>query len=71
MVSIIVIAHNEERYIQECLTALQNQTRKADEIIVVVHNSSDTTAEIARSLKDVHVEILKTDGYGPIFPRIR
>ncbi|MBU1292451.1 glycosyltransferase [Patescibacteria group bacterium] len=46
-ISVVVIAHNEERHIASCLESLQTQTLPADEIIVVAHNSTDRTQEIA------------------------
>lgn len=47
-VSVIIPAYNEEKFIARCLEALQNQTEKADEIIVVNNNSKDKTVKIAR-----------------------
>lgn len=47
-VSVVVIAYNEEKFLDECLDALQDQTRKPDEIIVVDNNSTDKTAQIAK-----------------------
>lgn len=42
--SIIVIAHNEEKYINKCLNSLLNQTYKNLEILVVNSASTDSTA---------------------------
>lgn len=47
--SVIVIAHDEERHISQCIKSLLQQTKKADEIVVIVHNSTDRTELIARS----------------------
>jgi glycosyltransferase involved in cell wall biosynthesis len=47
--SIIIIAHNEEKYIEKCIFSILNQTRKADEIILIAHNCTDRTIEIARN----------------------
>jgi len=49
--SIIIPAYNEEGYIKEAIVALQKQnlSRKDFEIIVVDNNSSDATAEVAKS----------------------
>lgn len=51
-VSVVIPAHNEERYIEQCLNALINQDYPKDryEIIVVDNNSKDRTPEIARSI---------------------
>lgn len=46
-ISVIIIAHNEEKYIEECILSIINQTQKADEIILIAHNCNDKTIEIA------------------------
>jgi glycosyltransferase involved in cell wall biosynthesis len=45
--SVLIIAHNEERYIAQCLQSLLNQNKKADEIVLIIHNSTDRTKNIA------------------------
>jgi glycosyltransferase involved in cell wall biosynthesis len=57
-ISVVVIAHNEEKYIAKCLKSLMNQTVKANEIILVAHNCTDKTVEIA-SRFHVSLKILK------------
>jgi len=49
-VSVVIPAYNEEKYLGDCLWALQNQDYPADqfEVIVVDNASTDATAEIAR-----------------------
>jgi len=49
-VSVVIPAYNEEKYLSDCLWALQNQNYPADqfEVIVVDNASTDATAEIAR-----------------------
>lgn len=49
-VSVVIPAFNEERRIEHCLKSILNQTQKPYELIVVDNNSSDKTAEIAKSL---------------------
>jgi len=46
--SVLIIAYNEEKYVGKCIESILNQTQKPDEIIVVVHNSTDKTLEIAK-----------------------
>lgn len=50
-ISVVIPAYNEERYLPFCLEALLNQTYPKDkyEVIVVDNNSTDETAETARS----------------------
>lgn len=47
--SIIIPAYNEERHLGVCLDSIARQSLKPDEVIVVDNNSTDKTAEIARS----------------------
>ncbi|MBA3749617.1 MAG: glycosyltransferase [Nitrosopumilus sp.] len=51
LVSIIIPARNEEKFIQMCLSSLLNQHYNNYEIIIVDDNSTDKTLEITRSLK--------------------
>jgi cellulose synthase/poly-beta-1,6-N-acetylglucosamine synthase-like glycosyltransferase len=46
----IVPAHNEEDSIADTIKSLQAQTWPVDEIVVVVNNSTDRTAQISRDL---------------------
>lgn len=46
-VTLLIIAHNEDQHIAKCLDSVMKQTLKADEIIVVAHNCTDRTVEIA------------------------
>ena len=54
LISVIIPAYNEEKYIGDCLTALNNQTlpRKEYELIVVNAKSKDRTEAIAKKLAD-------------------
>ncbi|MBO1686304.1 glycosyltransferase family 2 protein [Clostridium butyricum] len=46
MISVIVPAYNVEKYIEECLLSLVNQTYKDIEIIIINDGSTDKTKEI-------------------------
>lgn len=48
-ISVVIPAYNEQELLSGCLEALLAQTRPPDEIIVVDNNSTDQTAETARS----------------------
>lgn len=51
--SVIIPAYNAEKYIHECVQSLQAQTFKNFEIIIVDDGSTDKTATICDSLKEV------------------
>jgi len=55
MISVVVCAKNEEKYIEKCLKCLKNQTLRA-EIIVVDGHSKDRTVSIAKKYADKVVE---------------
>jgi len=50
-ISVVISAYNEEKALPKCLDAITHQTfpREKYEIVVVDNNSTDKTAEIARS----------------------
>jgi glycosyltransferase involved in cell wall biosynthesis len=48
MISVVIPAHNEERYLRRTLEALQRQNYGWFEIIVVANGCTDRTPEIAR-----------------------
>ena len=49
MISVIIPAHNEERYLDRTLDALRRQNCQRFEIIVVANGCSDHTADVARN----------------------
>jgi glycosyltransferase involved in cell wall biosynthesis len=55
--SVVVCAHNEERFISACLYSLLAQTRLPDEIVVVDNASTDRTAAIAAGVPGVRVVV--------------
>ena len=46
-ISVIVCAHNEERYLAPCLHSLLAQSRVPDEILVINNASTDDTHAVA------------------------
>ncbi len=52
-ISVLIIAHNEEKYIGRCIKSILNQETKPDEIVLVAHNCSDNTAEIAKNFPSI------------------
>ena len=58
-ISIIIPAHNEEKYLTLCLNSFVAQTHPPDELIVVDDNSSDNTFKIASEFAKQHDWISK------------
>ncbi|OGK46289.1 hypothetical protein A2963_00280 [Candidatus Roizmanbacteria bacterium RIFCSPLOWO2_01_FULL_40_13] len=48
LISVIVPAYNEGKYLSKCLESITNQTYKNFELIVIDNNSTDNTSEIAK-----------------------
>ncbi|MFA6274298.1 MAG: glycosyltransferase family 2 protein [Candidatus Paceibacterota bacterium] len=66
--SVLIIAHNEEKHIANCIKSILDQTKKPDEIILLLHNSTDKTLEIAKKFPITIVPF--TGKYGPVYARI-
>lgn len=49
----VVVSYNRQALLSECITALRNQTRKPDAILVVNNGSTDNTAEWLQSQQDI------------------
>ena len=64
-ISVIIPVYNEEKYIKACLDSLINQSRKADEIIVVDNNCTDKTVTIVRRYEQVTLINEKKQGITP------
>lgn len=67
-ISVIIPCYNEEQYIGQAIGSIMEQTRPADEIIVVDDGSDDQSSEIARSF-GLKVTVLSSGGGGA--PRAR
>lgn len=65
-VSVVIPAYNEEKYIENCLKSLTNQSEKPDEIIVVDNNCTDKTIELSRKYK---VRVVREPKQGILFAR--
>lgn len=65
-ISILIIAHNEEAHIRECIESVLSQSVPADEIIVIAHNCTDTTENIVQEYSSITLHKLKTNEAWPI-----
>ncbi len=65
-ISVVIIAHNEEAWIERCITSIVPQAPA--EIIIVAHNCTDRTVELA---KKYPVKVIECTGDGgPIYARM-
>ncbi|WP_294238930.1 glycosyltransferase family 2 protein [Pseudobutyrivibrio sp.] len=66
LVSVLVAAYNEEKYIERCISSLINQTYKNLEIIIVDDGSTDGTFLLCKKLadKDKRIQIIHQDNEG-------
>ncbi len=66
-ISVIIPAYNVEKYIEDCLNSVLNQTFKDLEIIVVDDGSDDGTLNIIEEYasKDNRINLIKKDNKGP------
>ncbi len=77
-ISVLIIAHNEAGNIRACLESIQRQTLKPDEIILVAHNCTDNTVEIAKEILNKFQDdgtvwriVEEYSPEGPLYARIR
>jgi glycosyltransferase involved in cell wall biosynthesis len=54
-ISVIVCAHNEERFIAPCLHSVLAQSRLPDEVVVINNASTDRTGAVAATVPGVRV----------------
>src|SRR3990167_3424187 len=67
--SIVIPAYNEEDHLKACLDSISKQTIKPLQVIVVDNNSTDKTAEIAKSYN--FVTLIKEEKQGIAYARNR
>ncbi|MEO7524609.1 MAG: glycosyltransferase [Ferruginibacter sp.] len=49
----LIVSHNRQALLSECVSALRNQTRRPDAILVINNGSTDNTAEWLKSQSDI------------------
>ena len=52
LISVIIPVHNREQWIGDCIQSVLNQSRPADEILVIDDGSDDDTAKVIKSYGD-------------------
>ena len=61
LISIIVPVYNVERYLDDCLKSLINQTYKNIEIIIINDGSTDKSLDIVKKYKEIDKRIVLID----------
>lgn len=66
MISVILPAYNREKFIEDCITSVLNQTYTDFEVLVVDDGSKDSTVEIVERLrnKDSRIKLIKASHKG-------
>lgn len=68
MISVIVPVYNVEKYLEQCIDSIMNQTYKDFEIILVDDGSTDTSGKICdvycEKFKNIHVVHKENEGLG-------
>ena len=64
LVSIIIRTKNEEKWLEDCILSIYQQSYKNFEIVIVDNNSSDRTIDICKrhNLKVINVDCLTYAG---------
>ncbi len=60
----VVVTFNRQELLAECITALRNQTRKPDSILIVNNGSTDNTEQWLQQQPDIHFINQKNVGSG-------
>lgn len=71
LVTIIIPVYNVEKYLEECIDSVINQTYKNIEVILINDGSTDNSLEICNdySLKDTRIKVLHQENKGLSYTR--
>lgn len=62
LVSVVLPVYNAEKYLNECIDSILNQTYPNFELIIINDGSSDNSQEIVNSYNDVRIRVLYNPG---------
>lgn len=61
MISIILPVYNAEKYLQQCINSIVNQSYKDFELIIVNDGSTDKSKQIIESFKDHRIQLINLE----------
>ena len=64
MISILMPVKNEERYIEDAIKSVLDQTYSNFELIIINDGSSDSTSQKIKSFNDKRISLIDTNGVG-------
>ena len=63
-ISVVTSVYNGEKYLQECVDSILNQTFEDFEYIILNNGSTDSTAEILAQYNDPRLSIVQQENLG-------
>ncbi|MTM11965.1 glycosyltransferase, partial [Turicibacter sanguinis] len=61
LVTVFIPVYNAEKYIQECLDSIVNQSYKNLDILIIDDGSTDSTANIIEKCKDTRIRLIRNN----------
>jgi glycosyltransferase involved in cell wall biosynthesis len=68
-ISVIIPTYNREKYINECISSILNQSLSPSEILVIDDGSTDRTREVVLGLNDARIKYIQQNQSGPSIAR--
>ena len=68
----VVVTHNRQKLLSDCIDALKNQTRKIDKILIINNGSTDNTASWLKKQKEIdHINQANVGSAGGFYTGIK
>lgn len=71
-ITVIIPVYNAEKYIEQCLNSVINQTYTNLEILIIIDGATDNSEEIVRqySKKDTRIKVITRENKGVLYTRL-
>lgn len=60
-ISVLVCTYNAEKYINQTIQSILNQTYTDIEVLILDNNSKDQTTKFIESIKDPRIQLFKSE----------